>query len=160
MSSPTGFLDAAARAFSFLEAQTFSLVSRGEAGIEYESDASRVAVGWDNRSGAVRVLVGLRPAGKEPASWHALSEVLRLSGVFREEPYDGRREDSEESLAKQLRELASDLRSHGQRALAGDKTFFRRLDQLKRLEELVFGDKVRSGRSAFRRPLAGGIVRR
>jgi hypothetical protein len=156
MSTPAGFLDASLLAFSFLEAQAFSLVSRGEAGIEYESDASRVAVTWDNRCGAVRVLVALRPTGKVSASWHALSEVSRLSGVFREETNG----DSETSVARRLRELASDLRSHGQRALAGDKTFFRRLDQLKRLEELVFGDKVRSGRSAFRRPQGGGIVRR
>jgi hypothetical protein len=160
MSTPAGFLYAAAKAFSFLEDQTFSLASHGDAEIEYESDATRVAVAWDNRCGAVRVQVALRPTGNDPASWHALSDVLRLRGVFREGTYDGGDATGKTSLAERLNELANDLRLHGPKALSGDKTFFRRLDQLKRLELLVFGDKSTLGPSVSRRSPAGGIVRR
>jgi hypothetical protein len=146
MIMPVGFLDAAHLAFSFLEPQGFRLVSRREGHLEFAADTSRLRVEWDHRAGDVLVIVALHPHVGEPTSWHSLDEVMRLSGVFRGPADNGPRFTDEGWWSRLLGERANDLRRYGDKALSGDKTFFRRLDLLRRLQAQVFREDSRRWR--------------
>jgi hypothetical protein len=143
MDMPVRFFDAARLAFGFLEERGFSVVARRDNGLEYQSEASRVKVEWDHRSGKVTLFVGVPTRGDELPRLHSLREVLRLRGVFREDVEDRPHALAEASWTRCLGELAHDLRTHGEKALSGDRTFFSRLDLLKRLQEQVFREDAR-----------------
>jgi hypothetical protein len=151
MIMPVGFLDAAHLAFSFLESQGFRLISRREGYLEFAADTSRLRVEWDDRAGDVLVIVALHPHTGEPASWYSLNEILRLGGVFREAADNGPRFTDEAWWNRLLGERANDLRRYGHKALSGDKTLFRRLELLRRLQAQVFREDSRRWRHPLTR---------
>lgn len=142
------FIDMAKESFSFLEGAGFRLV-RIEAGhLRYESPSSVVVIDWDARSGELEAFIGLRSSAGQPQDTHSLTDIFGMEGVpDRKRPSQVADENRLQPFVDQL---ADDLRVHAQRALVGDRMFFRRLETFRHAsaEALTRGLRLQQVRSA------------
>ena len=121
------FVEMAKRAFSFLGGAGFRL-TKSEAGqVQYESDRSFVAVSWDSRSGELDALVGLLPRTGKAQDEYSLADIMGVAGVSASDCKLTQVAD-EGRLGPLVEKLATDLCTHAQPALAGDRMYFRRLE--------------------------------
>lgn len=125
MSMP--FEETASRAFSFLEATGFRRTKREPGRVRYESDQVFVVVEWDARSGELQVFFGLQPGQGGARDAYSLTDLLSMQGVDvaeRRAPFQVAEESRLQSFVERL---AEDTRCYAQRALTGERMFYRQL---------------------------------
>lgn len=121
------FVELTKRVFAFLEDAGFRLSSKGSNDLQYESDRSFVAVRWDHRSGELDAWIGLSPRTDRSEDEYAIADVMGLDGVPDSDRTPSQVAD-EARLVPFLEKLATALRTHGNRALAGDRSYFQDLE--------------------------------
>jgi hypothetical protein len=121
------FVEMAIRAFSFLEGAGFRLTKSEPGQVQYESGKSFVVACWDSRAGELDAFVGLLPRTGRAQDEYSLADVMGLADAPASDCKLAQVAD-EGRLGPFVEKLASDLRSHGQPALAGDRMYFRRLE--------------------------------
>jgi hypothetical protein len=122
------FVDLAQRAFSFLLGAEFRLVNSDTTRVRYESNKVSVTIEWEVRSGELNAFIGLQSEVGEVGSVFSLSDILAMEKQDvpgRKMPFQVSEEDR---LGPFLEMMAEDMQLHAQRALTGDRMFFRRLD--------------------------------
>jgi len=122
------FTDLAQQAFSFLEGTGFCLTQSDPAQLQYESPRAFVTIEWDCRSGELSVFMGLQPRTGEARDAFSLRDLLAMENVDAPERKMPFQVHEETELGPFLDKMAEDMRTHAQRALAGDQMFFRRLE--------------------------------
>lgn len=121
------FVEAAKRAFSFLEDTGFRLTAIDVARLQYESARACVTIEWDPRSGELEVFFCLQPKNAKAHDAFSLRDLLDMENVDvpeRKMPFQVAKEDE---LKPFVDKLAEETRNHAQSALAGDRMYFRRL---------------------------------
>lgn len=121
------FTEMAKGAFSFLEVAGFRLTESQPGLLDYESDRSFVTVSWDARSGELEAFVGLLPRTGQAQDGYSISDVLGAAGLPAPECRPAQVAD-EDLLEPFVAALASNVRTHAQPGLAGDRMYFRRLE--------------------------------
>jgi hypothetical protein len=142
------FPDMAQQAFSFLEGAGFRLTKSEPGQVQYESDKSFVVASWDPRSGELEAFVGLLPRTGRAQDEYSLTDVMGVADVPASDCKPAQVAD-EGRLAPFVDKLATDLRSHGQPALVGDRMYFRRLETFRgaKAERYMREMKLRQVRS-------------
>lgn len=135
-------------AFAFLEAAGFRLVNSVADQLLYESAKAFVVITWDSRSGELNAFVGLIPRTGQAQDEYSLSDVMSEAGLPESECLPAQVAD-ESRLKPFVDKLAVDLRERAQRALAGDRMYYRRLDAYRgaRAEAYMRDMKLRQVRS-------------
>lgn len=121
------FVDVVKRVFSFLLAAGFRLVQCESTRVQYESDKVFVSIEWGVRSGELNAFIGLRSKVGEVGSAFSLSDILVMEKKGRREPKRPSQVSEEARLGQFLGMMAEDMQLHAQRALGGDRMFYRRL---------------------------------
>lgn len=121
------FADMVKRAFSFLESAGFRITKSDLGQALYESDRASVAVTWDSRSGELDAFVGMLPMTGQAQDQYSIADVMGAAGVPASECKLDQVGD-ESRLAPFVERLATNLRTHAQPALVGDRMYFRRLE--------------------------------
>lgn len=121
------FVEMTKRVFAFLENAGFRLRRSGPDDLQYESDRSFVVVRWEGRSGEIDASVGMLPRTGRAQDEYSIADVMGLDGVPDAERNPSQVAD-ETRLGPFLEKLATALRTHGQPALAGDPSYFERLE--------------------------------
>lgn len=121
------FVDMVERAFSFLEDSGFRRTNSKPGLVNYESDRSFVTVSWDARSGELDAFVGLVPRTGRAQDEYSLADILGVAGLPASDCKPAQVAD-EGRLESFIATLASNVRTHAQAGLAGDRMYFRRLE--------------------------------
>ncbi|MBX3706199.1 MAG: hypothetical protein KF911_06130 [Pseudomonadales bacterium] len=121
------FVDIVEQAFSFLEEAGFRQTNSEPGLVTYESDRSFVTVRWDARSGELDAFVGLIPRTGRVQDEYSLADILGLAGLPASDCRPAQVAD-EGRLESFIATLASNVRTHAQPGLAGDRMYFRRLE--------------------------------
>jgi len=132
------FADMTRKTLSFLESTGFRLTHSDPAQLQYESAATSVTIEWDARSGELNVFFGLQPRKGEVCDAFSLRDLLAMENADvpnRKIPFQVAEEGK---IGPFLDEMAADIRVHGQLALAGDRTFFRRLENFRSAQADVY----------------------
>ena len=125
------FPDLARRAFSFLESTGFDVTHVDAEQIRYESSSVVVSVQWDARSGEQEVFVMLRSSDGGAQTTYSLTDMLAMEGV-RLDAQPPQVHD-QVRLPPFLERTAHALRTHCQHALRGQRSYFDRLEDFRRV---------------------------
>jgi len=125
------FPDQARRAFSFLEAEGFKITHVDAERLRYESSSVVVSVQWDARSGEQEVFVMLRSSDGRARTTYSLTDMLAMEGIrFDAQPPQVHDQDR---LQPFLERSADALRTHCRDALSGQRSYFQRLEEFRRV---------------------------
>jgi hypothetical protein len=141
------FPDLARRAFSFLESEGFDITDVDAEELRYESSRTVVSVQWDARSGEQEVFVMLRSPDGAAQPAYSLTDMLAMEGVRLDAQPPQVHEENR--LQPFLERSADALRTHCRDALSGQRSYFQRLEEFRRvhaeaLTQQIVRQRVRS----------------